>query len=191
MDYIKLARPKHYIKNLLIFLPLVFSGQLFKFDLFLNVLISFISFCLIASSIYIINDIFDREKDKQHITKRNRPIASGRISVKNACIFMFSIIFIAIILMIKLKNISSILLICLYFILNLGYSIKLKNIPLLDLVILVSGFVIRILLGGVSINVEISNWLFLMVLSFSFYLALGKRRGEIIKNGTKTRSVSS
>ena len=73
MDYIKLARPKHYIKNLLIFLPLIFSGQLFNLNLFLKVLISFISFCLIASSIYIINDIFDREKDRQHKTKCNRP----------------------------------------------------------------------------------------------------------------------
>ena len=81
------------------------------------------------------------------------------------------------------------LLIILYFGLNIGYSIKLKNIPLLDVVILVSGFVIRVLLGGVAISVEISNWMFLMVLSFSFYLALGKRRGEIIKNGTKTRAV--
>lgn len=188
MDYIRLARPKHYIKNLLIFLPLIFSGQLFQLNLFLKILVAFISFSLIASSIYIINDICDREKDRQHKTKRNRPIASGRISIKNAYIFMIVIISIAIILMLNL-NINSTFLICLYFILNLGYSIKLKNIPLLDLAILVSGFLIRILLGGVTINVEISNWMFLTVLSFSFYLALGKRKGEIIKNGTKTRAV--
>lgn len=188
MDYIRLARPKHYIKNLLIFLPLIFSGQLFQLNLFLRVLVTFISFSLIASSIYIINDICDREKDRQHKTKCNRPIASGRISIKNAYIFMAVIVAIAIILMLKL-NFSSILLIGSYFILNIGYSIKLKNIPLLDLVILVSGFVIRIILGGVTINVEISNWMFLTVLSFSFYLALGKRRGEIVKNGTKTRAV--
>ena len=188
MDYIKLARPKHYIKNLLIFLPLIFSGRLFNLNLFFNVLIAFISFCLTASSIYVINDIFDREKDRQHKTKCNRPIASGRISVKNAYIFMIILVSVALLLMLKL-NISSMLLIILYFVLNIGYSIKLKNIALLDLVILVSGFIIRVLIGGVSINVEISNWMFLMVLSFSFYLALGKRRGEIIKNGTKSRAV--
>ena len=101
---------------------------------------------------------------------------------------MIFLVAIALILMLNLNR-SSMLLIGLYFVLNLGYSIKFKNIPLLDLVILVSGFVIRILIGGVSINVEISNWMFLMVLSFSFYLALGKRKGEIIKNGTKTRIV--
>ena len=189
-DCIKLIRVKHWIKNGLIFLPIVFSGQLFNFKSLMRILATFFIFSFMASSIYIINDIRDKEKDRKHERKCKRPIAAGRISVKQAIILDIFLIVTSIsaVLLFRLNLYASIL-IFVYFIINLGYSMGLKNIPLLDLVILATGFVIRVMLGGAVLNIPISNWLFLTVLSMAFYLGLGKRRGEVQKSGTETRAV--
>ena len=103
MDYLKLMRPKHYIKNFLIFLPLLFSGKLLDFSNILKTLGGVICFSLIASSIYIINDIKDKDKDRKHKTKCNRPIASGKISVKNAIIFMVVLLILVTVLVIAMN----------------------------------------------------------------------------------------
>lgn len=189
-NYIKLIRVRHWIKNLLIFLALVFSGELLEKGQLFKVINAFCAFSLMASIIYIINDIRDRENDKKHKTKCKRPIASGAISVKCAVIYAIILMGIVIgIIVVSKMNKIAIMLMTIYFILNLAYSLGLKNVPLIDLLILVSGFIIRVMLGGVVIDVKISNWLFLTVLSMSFYLGLGKRRGEIIKNGNTSRKV--
>lgn len=190
MDYLKLMRPKHYIKNFLIFLPLLFSGKLLDFSNILKTLGGVICFSLIASSIYIINDIKDKDKDRKHKTKCNRPIASGKISVKNAIIFMVVLLILVTVLVIAMNfSILSIGLLLLYFILNLVYSLGLKNVPLIDIIILVSGFVIRVLFGASILSITVSNWLYLTVMALSFYLGLGKRRNEIMKTGSNTRKV--
>lgn len=190
MNYLKLMRPKHYIKNFLIFLPLLFSGKLLNLSNILITLGGVICFSLIASSIYIINDIKDKDKDRKHKTKCNRPIASGKISVKNAIIFMFVLLILVTILVIVMNlSILSIGFLALYFILNLAYSLGLKNIPLIDIIILVSGFVIRVLFGASILSITVSNWLYLTVIAISFYLGLGKRRNEIMKTGSNTRKV--
>lgn len=190
MSYIKLMRPKHYIKNFLVFLPLLFSGMFFDKNNILTCLLGFICFSLLASTIYIINDIKDKDKDKMHKTKCNRPIASGKVSVKNAIIL--DILLITIIVLICILgnfNALSISLALLYFILNLIYSFGAKNIPILDIIILVSGFFIRVLFGATLLNITVSNWLYLTVIAISFYLGLGKRRNEIIKSGVNYRKV--
>ncbi len=190
MDYIKLMRPKHYIKNLLIFLPLIFSGLLLNINNFTKTLLGFLIFCLVASVIYIINDINDREKDRQHAVKKNRPIASGKVSVKNAIIEIILLLVVSIFLIVMFKlPIASLTFLTLYFIINLGYSNGLKNIPVVDILLLVSGFVLRVLYGASILNITVSNWLYLTILAASFYLGLGKRRNEIQKNGDKTRNV--
>lgn len=190
MEYLKLLRIKHYIKNCIIFLPLIFSGGFFNVDNLLKVVIGFICFCLVASSIYIINDIKDKEKDKNHKTKCNRPIASGKVPVKNAIIIAILLLLIVVTIVIFAKlPIISIMLLLSYFIINIGYSLGLKNIPLLDVAIIVSGFIIRVIYGSTIIMVETSNWLYLTILAISFYLALGKRRNEIGKSDKETRSV--
>ncbi len=190
MDYIKLLRVKHYIKNLLIFVPLMFSGMLFDGDNLLKTFIGFICFCLVASSIYIINDIRDRKKDKQHKTKCNRPIASGKVSVKQAIILVLLLLISTILITILSNmNIYSIMFLVLYFVINLAYSFGLKNVPLLDVAIIALGFLFRVMYGASILNIEVSNWLYLTVLFASFYLALGKRRNEIIKNGKDARTV--
>ena len=191
--YLKLIRVKHWIKNCLIFLPLIFSREINKTNIILTIL-GFISFSLASSIIYIINDIRDKEKDKNHPTKKNRPIAAGTISIPSASTVagLFSIITIAILLYLSTYNHFISIYIISYILLNIMYSFGLKNIPLLDVFILALGFLIRVLYGGALINVEVSTWLFLTVLSISFYLGLGKRRNELMaqeKIGNNTRSV--
>lgn len=178
-NYLKLIRLKHSIKNLLVFLPIFFSRTILnKYNFFIT-LIGLVIFTLTSSSIYIIKDI---EKDKKHPTKCKRPIAAGKISIKKAIIFLIILLLIVISLIILLKlPQESILLLLAYFILNLIYSFGAKNVPLLDIVILVSGFVIRILFGASLTNINVSNWLLLTVLTLSFYMGLGKRRNEIVK----------
>ena len=194
--YIKLMRIKHYFKNLLIFLPLIFGREIFNLQKFVIVFLGFLTFNIIASCVYIINDLKDVEKDRKHPIKSKRPIASGEISEKNAKI-LFSLLFIlAIILNIIVYSFSSSVgtLVAIgfeifYFIMNLGYSFGLKNYPIVDVVILVLGFIIRILVGSTLTNIKISKWLYLTVIAGSFYLGFGKRRNEVIKQGENSREV--
>lgn len=189
-NILKLMRIKHYLKNGLIFLPLIFNSQLFEIKPLLMTFYGFISFCLISSAVYVINDIKDVEKDRMHKIKKNRPIASGAITIKEA-ILLFIVLTISslCINIFIIKEFSSILLISLYLILNIMYSLGLKNIPIIDVVILVSGFVIRVIYGASITSIEISKWLYLTVMSGSFFMGFGKRRNEIIKQGDNSRAV--
>lgn len=190
MEYLKLLRIKHYVKNVLIFLPLIFGGLLMKENCLLQTFIGFLCFCFTASMIYIINDIRDKEKDKKHKTKSKRPIASGKISVRNAIIsILLLLMFTTLIILLSKIPISAIFMLIFYFVMNLAYSFGLKNVPLVDILIIAFGFLIRVIYGAEILNIEVSNWLYLTVFSSSFYLALGKRRNEIVQNGTKTRNV--
>lgn len=188
-SFLKLMRIKHYFKNLLIFVPLVFSMSFNNTENNINSLVGFILFSLVCSMVYIINDLGDIEKDKKHPKKCKRPLASGEISKKEAYVLL---VVLAIIVVIGNSlidaNIYSIIILLLYLVLNILYSKILKNIPLVDVVCLVIGFVLRVVYGASIINVEVSNWLYLTIISFSFYLALGKRRNELV-TGTNTRDV--
>lgn len=186
----KLMRIHHYIKNLLIFAALVFSGQFFQRGKFLSGLLGFCSFCMISSVVYIINDIRDREKDRLHPIKCQRPIASRAISVKNAILFSVILFLGGVACNIGIYHISSSLLILLYLVLNLAYSFGCKNLPIVDISILVAGFLIRVMYGAVIIGLNVSNWLYLTVMAAAFYFALGKRRNELKKlDDGKTRKV--
>ena len=192
-EYIKLIRVKHWLKNGLVFLPLFFSINLFNTSYYLGTILAFIVFSFTASIVYIINDMGDIEKDRLHPVKKKRPLAAGTISVKNAKIVICVLAVLAAIMIGYLfKNTNNILVIIvpvLYLVLNILYSKWLKHIPIIDVVILVSGFVLRVMYGGVSIDVEVSKYLYLMIIFGSFYLGFGKRRNEIIKNGNKSRKV--
>ena len=184
MKYLKLIRVKHWIKNLLIFIPLICSGFI-NIDNVLNLIIGFFSFSFMSSFIYIINDIKDIEKDKLHPKKKKRPLPSGEITKKRAII-------IAIILLIaslsfnyiihkEILNTSLYLLLG-YMIINVLYSMGLKNIAILDIILLATGFIIRVYYGASIINVQVSDWLFLTILNASLFLGLGKRKKELINN---------
>lgn len=196
MKYLKLLRVKHYIKNFLILLPLIFNKSITNIDKLIMTMVGFISFCLISSSIYIINDINDVEKDRKHPVKKNRPIANGSISITKARVISIVLvilslsIIIALNMLYKFNIVSSLGYLILYFGLNIIYSLGLKDVPIVDISILASGFLIRVLFGGAISNVIVSSWLYLTIISMSFYLGLGKRRNELKKHkSSKTRAV--
>lgn len=183
-------RVHHYIKNLLVFAPLVCSGKLFAKEKMLACVFAFLAFCFVSSAIYCINDIRDVEKDRNHSTKCKRPIASGAISICAASIFAACLIALAVTFNCLCFNIHSSVLLLVYFVINIGYSFGLKSVPLLDIAILVAGFLIRSLYGSVVTDIQISSWLYLVIISVAFYLGLGKRRNELKKQGDQdTRDV--
>lgn len=191
---IKLMRPKHYIKNLLIFVSIFFDRNIFAGSILAKVICGFVAFCVISSAIYIFNDIHDVEQDRRHEVKKNRPIASGAISVKLAYIIAFGLFILAVAINWFCGfGWQAMTIMLVYFVCNLGYSLGLKNIPFLDIVLLVMGFMLRVLYGAAIIGSGVSAWVYLTVISLSFYLGLGKRRNELKKSKgeTSTRKVLS
>lgn len=188
--FFSLIRVKHYLKNGLIFLPLFFAVKLTDVGLLLRTLAGFAAFCLAASLIYVVNDIRDIEKDRQHSTKCNRPLPSGAISVGAAIAIAAVFGLGAIAILIALKSWAAGIILALYVALNFGYSFGLKNVPVLDLVILASGFVLRVLFGGAVSGIEVSNWLLLVMAAGALYMGMGKRRGELRREGEGTRAVN-
>ena len=157
MQLFKLLRVHHWIKNTFIFLPLFFSAQLFNSEKFIEIAITSIGFCFVASFIYIINDILDLEFDKIHPEKKLRPIAANIISIKKALIISFIILVIGLIIVYKINE-SAFYVTLFYVILNLSYSFKLKKIPIIDFIIVAIGFVIRLFIGGIVAKVELSEF---------------------------------
>lgn len=192
-QYLKLIRVKHWLKNGLVFLPLFFSMNSCNIQYLSLCFLAFVIFSLSSSVVYVLNDMADVEKDKLHPIKKNRPLASGAISMAQAKIVIV-ILCILIAFMMGLlywndPNFFIILIPIVYIILNLLYSKWLKHISIIDVVILVSGFVLRVMYGGVVVDVVVSKYLYLMIIFGSFYLGFGKRRNEMIKNGKKSRKV--
>ncbi|MDR3049526.1 MAG: decaprenyl-phosphate phosphoribosyltransferase [Elusimicrobiota bacterium] len=190
-SYLKLFRIHHWLKNALVFTPLIFAVKFFNFDLLIKTAFCFLAFSLLASAIYIINDIFDASKDKLHKIKHLRPIASGQISCQNAAfcsIILIALAFIVNFCFVKDQSLAWLFL-ALYLFSNIAYSLGLKNIPLIDLIILVCGFLLRILYGSQTTGIPISNWLYLVIFASSFFMGLGKRRNEILTSGADTREV--
>lgn len=178
-DYIKLLRPHQYLKNLLIFFPLIFAVKVTHVDLLLNALIAFIAFSLTASSIYIFNDIKDVEEDKVHPSKKNRPIAAGKIPVKNALIVMIILLCFGLGIATSL-NITFLYILLGYFGMNILYSLKLKHIAIIDIIIISIGFVLRIFSGSVVVGVITTEWIIIMTFLLSMFLALAKRRDDVL-----------
>lgn len=189
-NYIRLLRPKHYVKNVLVLLPLFFSGRFFERTALCAGLWGFAAFCLLSSLVYIINDLRDAPADRLHPTKCNRPIACGAVSVPAALALAAGLaaLVMAVGIFARFPALGWIEL-TVYLLVNLAYSFGLKNIPVLDVALLVSGFLLRVLFGASVTGIVISNWLYLTVVAVSFYLALGKRRGELRRRSDGTRRV--
>lgn len=184
-ELIKLMRPKHYIKNGLILTALIFSGQMKDLHKLLQCIRGVAAFCAVSSAVYIINDIRDAEQDRLHPTKCLRPIAKGTVTERQAAV-LAGVLFL---LGGYLGWGKQIWLLLAYAALNLGYSFGWKHIPLMDIGILVSGFLIRVLYGAQIADIQISNWLYLTVVAVAFYFALGKRRNELRRQAEKARPV--
>lgn len=188
-SWFKLLRISHWIKNLLIFLPITFAGQLFSLSYIVNAALAFLSFCFASSFVYILNDVKDKEADKLHPRKKKRPIASGVINAKRAIAVSIFLLFVALALSaLPLSPWPPLILLC-YIILNIGYSFGLKDIPVMDIAILASGFVLRVIYGGAYCKIPVSLWLFLTILSFATFFACGKRNGELARHGTGSRKT--
>lgn len=175
---IKIARPVHWIKNLSVFSALVFSGTLFVSGYLERATLAFLAFCLISSTIYIINDIFDAPHDKLHPIKKERPIASGKLDLKIA-ILESIILFILSIKTSRILGELFLLVILAYFVIQVLYSSLLKKIAVIDIIIIASGFILRVYGGAFAINAHLSVWFLLCVISVSLFLASGKRRAEL------------
>lgn len=176
---IKAMRPRQWTKNGFIFFALIFDKQLFHTDAFLVTLEGFFLFCLISSVVYLINDIADVESDRQHPEKKKRPIASGQLPINVA--WVAAIVLIVIILPLAyLLSTAFCIIISTYLVTNILYSRWLKHVPILDVIIVSSGFVLRVAGGVALIIVErFSPWLYVITTLFSLYIGLGKRRAEM------------
>ena len=192
-ELIKLSRPHQFIKNFFIFLPLLFGFQLTSPDLILALFPAFISFCLAASAQYAFNDIKDKDQDAVHPGKCRRPVASGRVSVKNAYLFFIFTQFAAFGISALLMNVNFLFCMIAYMILNLLYSSFLKRIAILDIISVALCYVLRVLAGAFVLKITPSHWLILMTFLLALFLALAKRRDDLvlIHNGRNTRQCQS
>jgi 4-hydroxybenzoate polyprenyltransferase len=175
----KIIRPSHWLKNIFIFAPLIFAKHLFDLPYVWREMLAFFGFCIISSIIYVVNDIFDCEADKLHPIKRNRPLASGVIGIPSVCIIL-AILLVLIVCLIPYLQLHFWYTVIVYALLNFAYSFGLKRVVLVDIFIVAAGFMLRVLAGVFAIEVEISSWLVLCTLFISVFLAVSKRRGELI-----------
>jgi 4-hydroxybenzoate polyprenyltransferase len=176
---IKTMRPRQWTKNGFVFFALMFDKQLFLREPFLRTLEGFVLFCLVSSAVYLINDIADVEADRKHPEKKHRPIASGKLPLNAAWIAAMFLVALALPLGYLLSPTLAIIL-AIYLIINILYSRWLKHIPILDVFIVSSGFVLRVAAGVALITVErFSPWLYMITTLFSLYIGFGKRRAEM------------
>lgn len=184
-------RPKQWYKNLVIFIGIVFSLKLLNLSLWIDAITAFAVFCVISGCIYIINDIIDIDKDKNHPQKRNRPIASGKLKTNNAWISAV-ILLIAAFGVAYIINIGLLAAAVTYFLLILIYSLFLKQLIIVDVMIISTGFVIRAIAGCLAVGVFISPWLIICAFLLALFLAIGKRRHELVilgKNAGNHREI--
>lgn len=180
-SYLKLIRPKQWLKNFFIFAPLIFAKELFHAGPLLAAFEAFLAFCFTASAVYIINDIADIDADRAHPEKRHRPLAARTMPLAHA--YGLIIVLLGLVVALALQARFQFV-VCLgaYFMMNLAYSFKLKEVVLLDVFIIATGFMLRVLGGAYAIDVEVSSWIVLCTLFVSLFLGFAKRRGEILLN---------
>lgn len=179
--YIRLIRPHQWVKNVFVFVPLIFSKNLFDTRMLGIDIVTFLAFCLASSAVYILNDIADRDFDRLHPFKRERPIASGAVGVAEGLVlalifFAISVYMMAVFGLVVWAGIF----IMGYAAINLLYSFRLKRVVLIDLFVIATGFILRILAGGYAIDVKVSSWLIMTTLFLSIFLGVAKRRSEFV-----------
>ena len=179
LDFLRLMRPHQWVKNSFVLTGLLFGHAWHDPALVTKVIIAFVAFCLTSSTIYIINDIVDIEQDKHHPTKRNRPLPSGKLTIPTAAMFAvllgataFTIAYFA--------SPIVVLILLIYTVMNIAYSLKLKHVVILDVFIIATGFMLRILAGTLGLGIPPSQWLLLCGLMVTLFLGFSKRRAEII-----------
>ncbi|EFB30734.1 prenyltransferase, UbiA family [Segatella oris F0302] len=182
-NYMKILRPKQWMKNFFVMLPLFFGGELFNGKALLAGAITFLAYSFAASSIYCFNDIHDVDDDRRHPVKRLRPIASGAVSASVAYALMFICFALSMLSMFFLPDYAlqtgGILL--LYWLLNLAYCARLKQYAIIDVCIVAFGFVLRLLAGGFATHIPLSKWIVLMTFLITLFMSFAKRRDDVIR----------
>lgn len=176
---IKEMRIHQWTKNMLVYAAVLFGGELFHFEALWLATMAFFAFSLVASGVYFLNDIFDYQKDRLNPRKRNRPIASGRIS-RGAGIVIAIVLFAAGLSLGAMVQTACFLWILSYLVINLAYTVRLKHVVIVDVMIIAYGFVVRAIVGAVAIQSGMTAWFLLCVMFLSLFLALGKRRHELL-----------
>ena len=187
--FFTLLRPKQYIKNIFIFLPLFFTGQVTNTELFVKASLAFVAFSLSASAVYIFNDYEDIKDDRKHPKKKYRPLAAGTIS-KNTALLSMIILFIIGFTLMAVISLKALVILSIYVILNILYSLKLKRIAVLDVTIIAIGFVSRLFVGSFAYEIQLTIWIVIMTFLLALFIALAKRRDDILiflKSGNKMR----
>lgn len=191
--YIQLLRPLQWLKNTFVLAPIFFSNHLLESEYLWPTLIVFASFCLTSSSIYCFNDLKDIEADRLHPKKCKRPIASGAVSVTAGYVMMILCMVGALVLLPFAKSPNTpylYIIVVSYWLMNIAYCLKLKQIAILDVTIIAVGFVMRVLIGGLTTDIWVSHWLVMMTFLVTLFLALTKRNDDYRiyeQTGTKPR----
>ncbi len=187
--YLALLRPHQWVKNTFIFLPLFFGSRIGDRGILWMSVLAFLGFCACASAVYIYNDSVDIEEDRGHPRNRERPLASGAVGRNGAYLLMSFLLVVGVGIFILLGR-DTLYLLCIYLLLNVLYSIRLKHVPILDVVVISFGFVIRIFIGSIVSGVPLSMWIVIMTFLLALFLALAKRRNDILislETGGRTR----
>jgi len=179
--FIRFARPEQYVKNGFVFLPLIFGHHLFNGRAFLLVLVAFAGFCLASSAVYVFNDVRDLEEDKAHPVKCHRPLASGRIGLRQAAWFAGTLAIGSLVVGLVLGNRMYFGILIAYLLLNTAYSLKLRHIAIIDVITVSTGFVLRVFAGGVVIDILPTHWLVLMTFLLALFISLAKRRDDLLQ----------
>jgi 4-hydroxybenzoate polyprenyltransferase len=188
---LQLIRPKQWSKNLLVFAALLFTGHFGNSGPIVRALAAFVAMCAISSSAYILNDLLDVERDRAHPTKKNRPIASGRVSTPVAVVLCLLLLALGVGLAVWLGPGATIL-VGFYILIQISYNAIWKQVPLSDVFIIATGFILRAILGAAALDVKISGWLLFCTGSLALMLGFGKRRHEYLLQGdrrSKSREV--
>jgi 4-hydroxybenzoate polyprenyltransferase len=179
----QILRPQQWLKNTFVFLPLFFDGQLLNVALLLQCVVAFFAFSFVASAVYCLNDICDIEADKLHPTKSKRPLASGSISKRMAYMLIAMCVAVALVLLFfgaGEARFTLIGLIGFYCVFNVAYCVRLKQVAIVDVLIIATGFVLRIVVGGVATGIMLSEWIIIMTFLLALFLAFAKRRDDVV-----------
>jgi len=184
-EIIKLLRPQQWIKNLFVFLPLFFDRHLFDADYLIPCILAFFAFIMAASGIYCFNDILDVEADRNHHEKNKRPIASGKVSKTSCYVVMFVCFAISVVIMFISNSAYGsdgqlFLVIGAYVVMNIAYTLLLKQIAIVDVFVIAIGFVLRVLAGGVATGIHLTHWIVLMTFLLALFLAFAKRLDDVV-----------
>ncbi len=181
------ARPNQWVKNLIVFTAIIFSGKLFDGTLFIRTVTAFVILCMLSSTSYILNDIIDYSYDKKHPAKRNRPIASGQLSIPDATFVVFMLTLVSLIISLFF-SIPFFLIAFAFILLHFFYSLYFKLHPVLDIFTISFSFMLRAFAGSVTTGYHIQIWLLLTVFFISLFIATVKRHAELVTHGRETRS---